>query len=378
MMIKVSDIQFYPIKLNSVRREGLSADLVSSRSSFDLVIVKVITDSSLVGFGEVISRSGSSSSGLMNVLKASAKALIGSDILNPNAMGRTFDDAIDDIRTTWSAVGAAFEMASFDLMGKARGVPAYSVLGGQYRTNLERSALLADVAPEEAALQAKKRIKEGFCGLKMSSRDGNRSAEQDLNTVLAVLDAVESDIHLNVLVGNKWENAEQVTSFFSSLLSDSFFGNVSVEQPLSPLDLDGLAKLREILPVSVVLSESVSSPDAMVQIAHHAAADRITLNISRVGGLSQAQKIVHICDAAAIGVSVCAPVGSRLGLSAHTHLASTIRDPLPIDIGNSLAPEREPFSGGFDMMGGRLVLGDQPGLGVDLNEDVLRAMVVNT
>jgi len=30
------------------------------------------------------------------------------------------------------------------------------------------------------------------------------------------------------------------------------------------------------------------------------------------------------------------------------------------------------------MMGGRLVLGDQPGLGVDLNEDVLRAMVVNT
>ena len=105
MMIKVSDIQFYPIKLNSVRREGLSTDLVSSRSSFDLVIVKVITDSSLVGFGEVISRSGSSSSGLMNVLKASAKALIGSDILNPNAMGCTLDDAIDDIRTTWSAVG---------------------------------------------------------------------------------------------------------------------------------------------------------------------------------------------------------------------------------------------------------------------------------
>jgi len=46
------------------------------------------------------------------------------------------------------------------------------------------------------------------------------------------------------------------------------------------------------------------SPEAMLQIAKNDAADRIVLKINRVGGFWQARKVIDICEAASIGISI--------------------------------------------------------------------------
>ena len=376
-MITIADIQLYPVRLRPARSDAATTESDSDNSAYASVIVKVITDSSLVGFGEAINMPGRSVSAGMEALRLSAAALIGSDALNPNEIGRRIDNAVEGIQTQWPEVRAALEMAVYDLIGKVRRVPTYSVFGGAYRTEIEMCATLQAGKPEETAFEAKQLVKQGYRGLGISVGGESGSLEQDQRAVLAILDTVSDDIPVTVLANECWENAEQVRSFFAAILTNSFYGNLAVEQPLPRQDLDGHAELRETLPISVVLNQSVVSPQVMAQIAHDAAADRIALNVCHVGGLSRANKIVHTCDSAAIGVSVRAPFSTRLGLAAHAHLASIIRDPLPVDLGIDPTPTEDPFSGGFDMIDGRLVLGDRPGLGVDLDEEILTSMTID-
>jgi L-alanine-DL-glutamate epimerase-like enolase superfamily enzyme len=70
----------------------------------------------------------------------------------------------------------------------------------------------------------------------------------------------------------------------------------------------------------------------MLQIVKHDAADRIVLKFSRVGGLTPALKIINICEAAWIGVSLDTMPFTKLGDTANCHLAAAIRDPYPIDV----------------------------------------------
>ncbi len=114
-----------------------------------------------------------------------------------------------------------------------------------------------------------------------------------------------------------------------------------------------------------------------MQIAILGAADRIVVKVSRVGGLQRARQIVDICESAAIGVSIDTMPFTKLGDAAHCHLAATIRDHYPIDAEGHLWFERTPFVGGFTIADGRAVLGDEPGLGVDLDEEALAALAID-
>ena len=269
-------------------------------------------------------------------------------------------------------------MAILDVIGKTRGVPVHAVMGGSYRTEMETVGSVSEELPEACASQTRFLVENGAAAVKvdlgnetLSTDDGMRQAKDKL---LAVLRAVGSEVQ--VVASGSWKSTEHVEGFVSSVLSDHFYSNLSVRQPLHARDLEGHAALRETLPIPVVLEESVESARAMMQIVGSAAADRIVLDANRVGGLATAKRIIDICDSASVGVSIGRWRGTRLGLAAHAHLASTVRDPSPIDAGSPSALADSPFSGGFEMRDARLILGHEPGLGIVLNEEELRASIV--
>jgi L-alanine-DL-glutamate epimerase-like enolase superfamily enzyme len=174
--------------------------------------------------------------------------------------------------------------------------------------------------------------------------------------------------------GQSLGNPALARTMVEGVLAESFHPNLALQQPLHRLDLAGHALLREKLPIPVILDDSVSSPEAMMQIVRMGAADRIVLDIERVGGLQNAMRIADICETAAIGVSPASAANTRIGDAAHCHLAAALHDPYPIDVGGHLRFAASPVSGGFDIRDGRAVLADGPGLGVDLDEDALCSM----
>ena len=373
--------------MNPVKFGYRAEDEPSKIARVETVIVRVKTDSSVVGFGEagsIASYLNQTMGGLLDWLQAYAAALVGADALNLNEINRRLDKVSGEFAPGCHPARAAIDMAIHDIIGKARGVPVYEVLGGAYRTELELLTNLYEETPEEKAAAAQRFVGLGYSGLKVKIGDSiildGRSIanlERERQKLLAVLRTVGSEVYVDADANQSWANAGQVRGIFASILDEEFYGNLSLEQPLHHLNLKGHAELRETLAIPIVLDESVVSPEAMMQIAMMGAADRIVLKASRVGGLQKAQQIVNICESAAIGVSIDTMPFTKLGDAAHCHLAATIRDHYPIDAEGHLWFEKTPFVGGFTISDGRVSLGDQPGLGVELDEEVLAALSID-
>jgi len=114
-----------------------------------------------------------------------------------------------------------------------------------------------------------------------------------------------------------------------------------------------------------------------LQIAKAEAADRIVLKINRVGGFWFARKIVDICEATSIGISLDTMPFTKLGDTAQCHLAATIRDPYPVDAEGHTWFAATPFTGGIEIKGGKAVLPKKAGLGVELDEKLIREMMID-
>ncbi|MCP4383062.1 MAG: hypothetical protein GY798_16845 [Hyphomicrobiales bacterium] len=167
-------------------------------------------------------------------------------------------------------------------------------------------------------------------------------------------------------------------NFFERVVRTALHPNMSVEQPLHHLDLAGHAFVRRSLPLPMILDESVTSPVAMMQIARMAACDRIVLKPNRVGGLWPARKIIAICEAGGIGVSLDTMPFTALGNTMLCHLAATIKTAYPLDAEGHTFFEDSPFRGGLELRGGRAHISDTPGFGVVIDEQVLTTMAADT
>ncbi len=384
--MKIVDIERFPIRMKPIKFGHRDQDQLSTIAGVETVIIRIRTDSSVAGFGEASSMSpylNNTMGGLLDWLHAYAAALVGVDALNLNDVHRRLDRVGGTFPPGCPPARAAIDMAVHDIIGKARECPVFALLGGTYRTELELLSGLCAEAPDENARAARGLVEDGIRGLRVSIGDsvGDRSigyGERERQKLLAVLDAVGAEIYVDADADQSWANPGEVRGSVAAILAARFYGNLSLEQPLHYLDLEGHAELRETLAIPIVLDESVVSPEAMMQIVRLGAADRIVLKIGRVGGLHNAHQIADICEAAAIGVSVASRPATKLGDAAHCHLAATLRDPFPVDAQGHLRFERTPFVGGFEIEQGRAILGDAPGLGVDLDEAVLRTMIVDT
>jgi L-alanine-DL-glutamate epimerase-like enolase superfamily enzyme len=167
-------------------------------------------------------------------------------------------------------------------------------------------------------------------------------------------------------------NPKMAIVMFERVRREAFHPNMAIEQPLHHLDLAGHALIRKMLPYPVVLDEAVTSPAAMLQIVRMEAADRVVLKPNRVGGLWPARKVIDICEANGIGVSLDTMPFTLLGDTMLCHLGATIRRHYPLDAEGHTFFEALPFSGGVTLSGGRAIIGDAPGFGVTVDADFIR------
>jgi len=247
-------------------------------------------------------------------------------------------------------------MALYDITGKVHNCPVYEILGGGYRTEFEVLTNLYEDTPEEKAKACQEYVQKGFCGLKVKvgdsilmSRFSVENFKREKTKLMAALEAVPSDIYIDADANQTWGNAKIAVNIVEDILQDKFYLNLSIEQPLHYLDISGHSYLRQVLKVPIILDESVLSPEAMFQIAKNNAVDRIVLKLNRVGGFWKARKIVNICEAASIGISLDTMPFTKLGDTALCHLAATIRDPYPVDDEGYLWFEITPFTGGIEL-----------------------------
>lgn len=399
--MRITDIKFHPLRLvvAGAHSQGTDADpeqqLGASAESMaaqrytapETGVVRIRTDSELEGVGDGATLPHYFGHGIGSVvdwMMRFRKVLVGTDPLNIAGIHRRMEVVASIGVPGCRPAQAAIDMAIHDLAGKAYGCPVYDLLGGAYRTDFGLQTQMHGHTPEQLLGVCHHYIGQGYKALKIKiggqiRREGySKSAvDADVAKVSAVAGNLPGDIQIDVDANQALGNPKIAVNFFERVMRTALHANMSVEQPLHHLDLAGHAFVRRSLPLPMILDESVTSPEAMMQIARMGAADRIVLKPNRVGGLWPARKIISICEANGIGVSLDTMPFTALGNTMLCHLAATIRTAYPIDAEGHTFFEDSPFRGGLELRDGRAHLSRAPGFGVEIDEQSLATMAVS-
>lgn len=385
--MKIKNIELFPISMKPVKPGYRPEDDLSKIARVDTIIIRMVTHEGILGYGEaatIRSYFNQTMATMMHWLEAYAPELIGEDPTDVIKINRILDMISGEKAPGCHPSRAAVEMALYDIIGKAHKCPVYEILGGAFRTEFEMLTNLYEDNPQEIAKAAQDFVKKGFQGLKVKIGDdvllkgfSVENFSKGKEKLIATLEAVPNYVYVDADANQCWSNAKMVVQIIEDVLHEKFYPNLSVEQPLHYLDISGHSYLRNALKIPIILDESVVSPEAMFQIAKADAADRIVLKINRVGGFTKARKVIDICEAASIGISLDTMPFTKLGDTAMCHLGATIRDSYPVDAEGHLWFETTPFSGGIEMRNGRVYLPKTPGLGVELDEEVLKKQMIS-
>lgn len=397
--MKITDIEFYPLHLTVSGDSEIGTDedpkLQISASAESMAaqrykapetgVVRIRTDSGLEGIGDGATLPhylGHGIGSMVDWMARFRKALIGADPLNIAVVHQIMESVADRNPAGCRPAQAAIDMAAYDLAGKAYGCPVYELLGGAYRTSLDLQTQMHGHTPEQQLEVCHHYINKGYRALKVKiggqiRRDGfsSRSAiDADFEKVAAVASHLPHDIQIDVDANQTLASPKTAINFFERVLRTAHHPNMSIEQPLHHLDLTGHAFVRRALPLPMILDESVTSPVAMMQIVRADAADRIVLKPNRVGGLFHAKKLIAICEANGIGVSLDTMPFTVLGNTMLCHLAATIKTAYPLDAEGHTFFEESPFRGGIEFRDGRVHISSAPGFGVEIDERKLLSM----
>jgi L-alanine-DL-glutamate epimerase-like enolase superfamily enzyme len=365
-----------------VFKEAWTEDEYVWPSRLPSFLVKVTADDGRYGIGEATSQVwylGETAEHIDACLRAYDGALRGYDAENiaraHQAMKATVSGGMPGGRTARSGV----DMALYDLVGKARGLPVHALLGGAYRREFELLTNLYFKTPDAMAAACQDFVGRGFRGLKVKVGDlvlakgwDRANLESELAKLEAALAVVPRDVYVDADANQGWDNAKWTVA-----LLERFSGhdNLSIEQPLHYADLSGAAFVRAHARVPHILDESVWSPRAMMEIVRLAACDRIVLKLNRLGGFFPSLQVIAMCEAGGIGVSVDTNPYTLVGDTAVCHIAAVVKTPYPVDCEGhvsflTLGPE-SPFRGGITLRNGHARLPDAAGLGVDVDWDAL-------
>lgn len=327
-------------------------------------IVVVDTDEGLRGLGEVsVIWHGNAHPLCRLVDEVLAPALLGRDPFEVTRLHRLAQKLIPFSRYSLTAV-AALDMALLDIRGKALGRPAYDLLGGLARERVELSMSLSIGAVPDVLAQARSLVDAGFRTLKVKA-----SGAADLAVVHVLRDELGPDVKLRVDLNMACASAKEALGLIRAVAPA---GVISVEQPLPPGDLDGMAFLREHSEIPIMADESVWGPPDAWDVLHRGAADIVNVYVSESGGPTRMRQTMDLCAVAGAGVAVGSMPELGLGTSAAAHAAfSAPRLDHPSDVAGHLYHADDVVVHSLRVEDGQLLPPAGPGLGVELDVERL-------
>lgn len=268
----------------------------------------------------------------------------------------------------------AIATAEMDLLGRKAAGPA---LAGGPAEAVPCNATLVAGAPEAVATQAVGWAEEGFTTFKLklgaetakSIPQGGFSRTRDVETVRAVREAAGPEARIRVDVNEAWdlETAKRALAELEPL------GIELAEQPVA--GLEAMAELAGSTSIPLAADESVASLEEAERAAALGACEFTGIKLSKVGGPEEALAIADVLPAY-VTSALDGPVGIAAAAQVALSLAET-GHPERLHLAHGLATQRlfatTVASVECELRDGMLHLPPGPGLGVEIDEEALKA-----
>ncbi len=322
---------------------------------FDSTVVRVETDGGLAGHGEVCplgpaylpSYAGGVRAGLAEL----GPHLLGADPLRIGPLSRLMETHLKG----HPYVKSAIDIACWDLLGQASGLPVATLLGGCCGEHVDLYRAISQDTPERMAERVALYRAEGYH--KFQLKVGG-APDADIARIKAAAAQLKPGDVLVADANTGWlpHQAARVVRAVEGL-------DVYIEQPC--LSYEECLSIRRRTSLPFVLDESVDSVRMLLRAHADQGMDVVNIKISKLGGLTPARQVRDICIEMGIAMTIEDSWGGDIVTAAIAHLAHSTPErfrfsatdfnsyvTIPIAEG---APRREQ---------GRLAVSDRPGLGV--------------
>jgi L-rhamnonate dehydratase len=372
--VKITEVEPIVLRVGEV-------DTGRADGTQDAFLVRIHTDEGIVGLGEAdtspyVARTIVEMPSSHAIARGLRELLVGRDPLEIGALWQELFHGSDHYGRGGAALHtiSAIDIALWDIAGKAAGRPISSLLGGARvaRLPVYASEVMPET-PDEVRAIARRAVDDGYTALKLGWGPLGRDLDRDEELVRAARGEI-GPIRSLMLDGGRIYTVKRALELVRRL---SDVGLYWFEEPLEPDDYDGYRRLSDAAPVRIAAGEADSCIGPYRTLVERAHVDVLQPDVARCGGFTVAREIADLARRRSVEVVPhCFSTGVLV--AASLHFAAALDRPTFSEFSVADSPLvngllTEPFRLDDD---GRLAIPTGPGLGVELNGDVVDKMRV--
>ncbi len=366
--MRISEIHVYRKNLPVV--DGPYTMSTMTLHAIDTTIVKLVTDSGLVGWGEVAPigplYQPQHALGARAAIAEMAPALIGESCLAPLLFCRRMDGLLNGHRYA----KAALEIGVMDLLGKHLGVRVCDLIGGAERERLPGYYATGIGDPDEIARLARAKVDEGYPRIQVKA--GGRDVAIDIAVVRKVHETIGGEAQL-IVDPNRGMTGNQAIALSLACRDIPF----ALEQPC--MTMDEMIAIRPQIAHPVLLDETVDSLSEVLRAIALNVCNGFGFKLTRMGGINAMATIRDICSARSLPHTCEDTWGGDIVFAAVLHVAATVEPRLLEAVWTSGSYIEESYDpeNGIVVDQGHFDLPRDPGLGIRPDESRIGELVAS-
>lgn len=329
---------------------------------FDSTIVRIETDTGLVGHGEVCPLGPAYlpayAEGCRAGIRELAPHLLGEDPRELERLNRRMDAALKG----HPYVKSALDIACWDILGQAVGLPVCTLLGGRYGEDFILYRAISQESPDQMAGRVAGYRSEGYRRFQLKV---GGDPDVDIARIRAVSAQLKPGDRLVADANTGWlmHEALRVVRGVHDI-------DVYIEQPC--LSYDECLSVRRRTSHPFVLDECVDGVEMLMRARADQAMDVVNLKISKLGGLTRARQMRDLCASVGIAMTIEDTWGGDIATAAIAHLAhSTPTELLFTSTDFNSYVTVSTAAGAPQRNAGRMRASVSPGLGISPRMEVL-------
>ena len=346
---------------------------LAERTHSENLVVKVVTDSGVVGFGEGIARQYVTGEVMESSLRFLQDHLIpelnGFHLSEPPDLIEALAELLsEDNRAQAPAACCALELAILDAAGKTWSQSVAQMLGGGDQPLIYSAVIPMMSYPSfHRLLHLIRDMEMSFVKIKV----GN---ERDTEILSLAREILGHEVDLRVDANGAW-SSEEAGKRIAAMMA---YGISAVEQPVPKEDILGLKRVSEQVEIPVIVDESLCLERDAKKLVSLDACQVFNLRLSKCGGILAANRLYEIGRKKAIAAQLGCQVGETGILSAAGRQLAATRKLLYLEgsyssylLKDDIVNEPVEFGPGgvAQPLAGH-------GLGVSVNEETLQRLAV--
>lgn len=383
--MRITALETYPVKL-AMREPFVIASAVNDDMFY--VVVRLLTDEGIVGFGEAIPAWEVTGETAFSVIDAvhhlcdPAKCgftLIGMDLSGlPEALAvidRISPHAAISALAHAPSAKAALEQAILDAVGKRLGQPVYALFGGENRP-ISFNNVIGIFGVDETLRRAEALLAAGprTLKLKVGLPDADGRFERDIAVIRecrALIVRTDPTVKLAADANQGYVTAEQAIAVLRCVEGMLDW----LEQPCLAQDKLAFRRIKAACGTPLMADESVHGYHDAELLLEDRAVDYLNLKLMKTGGLVEALRIAELASQHGVPCQIGSMLESELGTAFGCHAFLSHPNLRSAELG-AFRRLRYSLGSGLSVEGTTVQVTETPGCGIRVDEDALRAHLI--